>query len=207
MSDAPFLVPKERYTSPAFHALEWERLWTKSWLLAGRSADLEKVGDYFVFEIGAESIVVVKSGPDSVHAFYNVCPHRGTRLVSEARGSFECVRCPYHAWEWRLDGRLKRVSDAGSFPPGTKASELSLYAVQAATWLGFVFVNLDPDAEPLAAALAELTPLLEPYLLERHVLVRDVTVEWDCNWKVCMDNSNETYHVQSVHPQLLELLD
>jgi phenylpropionate dioxygenase-like ring-hydroxylating dioxygenase large terminal subunit len=203
----PDLIPRDRYISEAFMRLEWDHMWTRTWLLAGRTADLREPGDFFTFEIGVESILVVRDAPGSIRAYYNVCQHRGTQLSTEHSGHVECVRCPYHGWEWHLDGRLKRITDASAFPKGTAASELSLRAVACSEWAGFVWIHMDPNAAPLMESLGTLAPALQPYLLDQHALVRDVTIEWDCNWKVCMDNSNETYHVQSIHPQLLDLLD
>jgi phenylpropionate dioxygenase-like ring-hydroxylating dioxygenase large terminal subunit len=200
-------VSTERYTSPAYAALEWERVFRRTWLLAGREADLAEVGDQRLFEIGPESIVLVRSAPGEVRAFYNVCTHRGSRVVTCSAQRASSLRCPYHSWEWHLDGRIKRLTDPTVLARGADPAEIGLRPVRCATSMGFVWITLDPDAPHLEAYLGSIAPRMAPYLLEEHALVRDLTVEWECNWKVCLDNSNETYHVGTIHPQLLDILD
>jgi phenylpropionate dioxygenase-like ring-hydroxylating dioxygenase large terminal subunit len=113
------LIPKERYLSPEIMGLEWERMWRRVWLYAGPLADLAKVGDYFTFEIGPESVLVVRTAADRVQAMYNVCQHRGRRLRSEGCGFANSFRCPYHLWRYDLDGRLISAPDGDfDFPQG-----------------------------------------------------------------------------------------
>lgn len=204
--ERPARIPPARYTSREFMELEWEHVWTRTWLLAGRSTDIPAAGDYFLYEIGRESIVVVRDASGAIRAHYNVCQHRGSQLVQAPRGHLECFRCPYHGWEYQLDGRVRRITDASAFLRG-HASDIALSSVRCEEWQGFVFVNMDEAAAPLSDSLGSLAPALAPYELGTHALIRDLTVEWECNWKVCMDNSNETYHIQSVHPQLLDMVD
>jgi phenylpropionate dioxygenase-like ring-hydroxylating dioxygenase large terminal subunit len=201
------LIPPERYTSAEFMRLEWEHMWRRTWLLAGRVADLSRVGDFFTFEIGHESLIVVRGVDDAIRAMYNVCSHRGTRIVSRSRGNCAHLTCPYHAWEYHLDGRIRRITDPSLASLGAGPEALRLPTVRCETWAGFVWVCLGESAPPLHQYLGSIAHQLEPYLPDQHALVRDVTVEWDCNWKVCIDNSNETYHVRAIHPQLLEVLD
>lgn len=207
MENGHALVPKERYTSHEFMELEWQHVWTRTWLLAARCEDLRNVGDQTTFDIGRESILIVRSSPEEIRAFYNACPHRGARILDCGKTQSEMVRCPYHGWEWHLDGRLKRIHDPTFLRKGQDHPELRLNKVLTQCWGGFVWINLNPDAPPLEKFLGSIATRIEPYLLERHTLLRDFTLEWDCNWKVSLDNSNETCHVQSVHPQLLDLLN
>src|SRR5262245_45976520 len=128
------LVPKERYTSTEFARLEWERMWTKSWLLAGLESDLRLPGDYLTFEIGPESILVVRQRDGSLAARYNVCMHRGNRLREPGRGHASEFRCLFHGWQYDLDGRLLRALDPHCFPQGLPAEKLSLRPVRCETW-------------------------------------------------------------------------
>lgn len=199
-------IPKERYTSPDFARLEWERMWTRVWLLAGPEVDVARPGDWFTFEIGPESILVARDRAGKLHAHYNVCLHRGNRLCEPGRGSSPTFGCRYHAWEWNLDGTLRCATDAESFTQGLPP-DLRLGRVRCDTWGGFVWVTLDPRAEPLREYLGVVPEHLAPYRFEDHVLVDDVTLEIDCNWKTCVDAFNEAYHVQGTHPELLEYSD
>jgi phenylpropionate dioxygenase-like ring-hydroxylating dioxygenase large terminal subunit len=200
------LVPKERYLSPGFARLEWERMWTRVWLLAGREADVAKPGDWLTFEIGPESIIVARGRDGALHAHYNVCLHRGNRLCEPGRGHSPTFSCRYHAWEWDLDGGLRCATDAQDFDPSLLRN-LRLGAVRLETWGGFVWVTLDAAAEPLAEYLGVIPEHLAPYHFAEHALVDDVTLEIDCNWKTCVDAFNEAYHVQGTHPELLEYSD
>jgi phenylpropionate dioxygenase-like ring-hydroxylating dioxygenase large terminal subunit len=198
-------IPKERYTDPAFARREWERMWTRVWLLAGPAADVARPGDWFTFEIGPESIIVARDRA-GLHAHYNVCRHRGNRLCEPGRGHSPTFTCRYHAWDWNLDGTLRCATDAQDFTQGLPP-DLRLGALRADTWGGFVWVTMDPGAEPLAEYLGVVPDHLAPYHFEEHALVDDVTLEIDCNWKTCVDAFNEAYHVQGTHPELLEYSD
>jgi len=200
------LIPKERYTSPTFLDLELERLWPRVWQIACREEQVGEVGDYCEYTIGTESVLVLRSGPETVRAFFNACLHRGTRLA-QGCGHTETgtLTCPFHAWRYALDGRLVEVVDAAEF--GTLPEGLSLSEVRCERWGGFVFVNLDPDAEPLLEFLDPLPSLLAPYRLEQMRLRSYQTTVLPANWKVVVDAFNEAYHVQGTHPQLLPWTD
>jgi phenylpropionate dioxygenase-like ring-hydroxylating dioxygenase large terminal subunit len=203
---APAPVPKERYTSAAFARRERERLWPRVWLLAGRVDDVERPGDHFTFEIAGESILVARDRAGRLAAHHNVCLHRGNRLCEPGIGHAPTLSCRYHGWEWNLDGTLRRATDAATFPQGIPA-DLRLAPVRCETWGGFVWINMDAEAEPLGDHLGVLTEHLAPYRLEDQVLLDDVTVEVDCNWKTSVDAFNEAYHVHATHPQLLDWTD
>ena len=200
------LIPKERYISPEFMELEWDRLWTKVWNMAGRLQDIPEVGDYFTTELGKESLLIVRASDTEVKAYYNVCPHRGNQLRNPGLGHAESFQCAYHFFEWNLDGSYKFVPDEDTFTQGVNTDQ-GLVSIPCDTWGGFVFFNLNPEAEPLAEFLAPVAEHLAPYHFEEQYLVNDRTIEWDCNWKASVDAFNEVYHVQGIHPQLLESID
>ena len=200
------LIPKERYTSEEFMKLEWERMWTKVWNIAGRESDIPNVGDYFTTELGPESFLVVREAEDRIRAFYNVCPHRGNQIRNPGMGHAESFQCAYHFFEFNLDGSKKFVPDEDTFTQGVP-QETALTEVPCDTWAGFVWFNMNPDAEPLEEFLGVLPEHLDPYHFEKQYLVQDKTIEWDCNWKASVDAFNEVYHVQGIHPQILESLD
>jgi phenylpropionate dioxygenase-like ring-hydroxylating dioxygenase large terminal subunit len=200
------VVPKERYTSPAFAALEMERLWARVWQAACREEELPEPGDFVEYAIGDQSILVVRLEDRGVGAFHNACLHRGTRLATGC-GRFAAgeIRCPYHAWRYGLDGRLREVVDRDEF--AALPADLRLAPVRAERWGGFVFVNMDPDAEPLVDFLDPLPALLAPYRLEAMRFRAYLTTILPANWKTVVDAFNESYHVQGAHAQILPWTD
>ncbi|MGC6476363.1 MAG: aromatic ring-hydroxylating oxygenase subunit alpha [Parvibaculales bacterium] len=203
------LIPKERYTSKEFMQLEWEKVWTKVWLMGCREDDIPEAGDHFVTEIGTESILIVRQRDGGVKAFYNVCQHRGNRLVHKTEAPIEAAesfKCKYHDWEYGIDGRFVDIPDLETFPQGApKCSGLT--ELPCDVWGSFVWFSLNKDVEPLRDYLGVMPEHLDPYHFDRMVLTRCLTVEWDCNWKASVDAFNESYHVQGIHPQLLYYLD
>ena len=198
------VIDQSRYTSTEFMRLEWERMWTKVWLLAGRELDMPDVGDFLVTEMGIESILVVRQPDQSFRAFYNVCQHRGNRLrpcgLGKA-GESQSFKCMYHHWEYNLDGSYRRIPDIDTFDAGRPTYALT--ELKCDSWGGFVWFTMNPEPQPLAEFLAPMPLHLNPYHFERMVQTRDITVEWHCNWKASVDAFNESYHVQGIHPQLL----
>ena len=196
------LIRKERYTTPEFMQLEWERIWKKVWLLGAVESDLREPGDFVATEIGRESVLIVRQADGSVRAFYNVCLHRGNRLRPTGVGSADSFKCQYHHWDYALDGSFKRIPDLDTFPQGAPPCR-GLKELPCAAWGGFVWFSLDPDVGPLHEFLAPVHQHLEPYNFGKMALTRDITVEWNCNWKASVDAFNESYHVQGIHPQLM----
>ncbi len=200
------VVPKERYTSPAFLELELERLWPRVWQVACREEEVPEPGDFVEYGIGEESLLVVRTGPDEIRAHHNACLHRGTRLATGS-GSFPDgrIRCRFHAWQYALSGELVDVVDREEF--GSLPDGLCLAPVRCDRWGGFVWVNLDGAAPPLAEYLHPLPDLLAPYHFERLRLRAYRSTVLPANWKAVIDAFNEGYHVQGTHPQLLPWTD
>ncbi|HUY63725.1 MAG TPA: aromatic ring-hydroxylating dioxygenase subunit alpha [Acidimicrobiales bacterium] len=200
------IVPRARYTSPEFAALETERLWSRVWQVACREEEVAEVGDYCEYLIGDQSVLVVRSAPEVVVAHHNSCLHRGTRLA-EGTGHFDDagIRCRYHAWRYDLSGTLVEVVDREEFDPIPDGTCLG--KVRAERWGGFVWVCLDPTAPTLLEFLDPLPTLLAPYLLEQMRMRRYYSTVLPANWKVAVDAFNEAYHVQGTHPQILPWTD
>jgi phenylpropionate dioxygenase-like ring-hydroxylating dioxygenase large terminal subunit len=199
--------PHELY-SPEQARREWDHLWTKTWLLAGLASDAPEMGDYFTFDVGHESFIIVRSANDHLAAFYNVCHHRGNRIVMSEFGSVtDCFRCAFHGWEYGLDGKLNHILDEQSFRPETIADRPPLTSVRMDVWAGMVFICLDENAPPLHEFLSVLPGHLDPYKFENFRPIRDVSLVFDANWKVTLDAFNEVYHVCDVHPELIAFAD
>lgn len=193
-------VPKGRYTDRDFLELEMERLFPRTWLNACRVDEVERVGDYVDFEIGGQSIVVVRTDR-GLKSYFNACRHRGTRLVS-GRGRIGEFRCPFHAWRWHLDGTLKYQADAENFDP-RPPEDLCLAECRVDTWGGWVFVNMDPHSEPLRTFLEPLPDRLEGFKLEDMRIAWYKSVILPANWKTALDAFIESWHVPGTHPQLM----
>lgn len=198
-----YMLAKERYTSQAFHELEAESLWPRVWQLACREEELPEPGDFFEYRILDQSIMIVRQIDDRIKAFYNTCRHRGTALVCGS-GHVSEFRCPFHAWTYGLDGTLRSIPSPDEFCPN---AEYSLADCRVETWGGFVFLNLDDAAPPLAEFLDPVPMRLASYHLENWACTRAVTMLFQCNWKVVIDAFSEAYHVVGTHPQLLLAFD
>jgi nitrite reductase/ring-hydroxylating ferredoxin subunit len=202
-SEAPVVIPVEAYISEAYARAEGEKLWAKVWQTACRVEEIPKVGDYVTYDILDESIIVVRTAKDRIQAFFNVCQHRGRRLT-EGCGHTAQFYCRFHGWRWNIDGESAFVLDPEDWQGALTQDNLRLKPVQCDTWGGWVWVNMDPDAEPLAQYLEPATPKLDPFELEK---MRYGFRQWmvvKCNWKTALEAFAESYHVDATHPQLGE---
>ena len=197
----PRPITPERYISAAWMEREFDQLWPRAWLVACLERDVTGPGQYVVFNIGRESILVSRTGDGELAAFYNVCQHRGARLMVGDRGCERAFTCPYHGWSYRPDGRLVVVPDNQRFPGGVDRSARSLKPVRVDTCAGLVWICMDPDAAPLLEFLGGVGDRLAPFRLDAMTLTADQTVTLDCNWKAVFDNFGELYHVEHIHPQ------
>ncbi len=196
----PAFVPKGRYIDREFLDLELERLFPRTWLNACRVDEVEQVGQYVDFEIGGQSIVVVRTDA-GLKAYFNSCRHRGTRLV-HGQGRIGEFRCPFHAWRWNLDGTLKFQADAANFDP-RPAEDLCLSRCRVAVWGGWVFVDMSGDAGSLEDFLDPIPSRLEGFKLEDMRIAWYKSVVLPANWKTALDAFIESWHVPGTHPQLL----
>lgn len=198
---------KDRYIDQRFMEDEWDHVWRSNWLLAGLTSDVAKTGDYFVFDLGREQILISKTTTGEVQGFYNVCQHRGNRLVAEERGHAVNFRCAYHAWTYTVDGELKIIPYEERFLDGVPCAERSLKKVHTACWNGFVFISMAAEPPALMDFLGPVADILAPYRFNDMVLVEDQTVHLNCNWKAVVDNFSELYHVDFLHPQHKRMVD
>ena len=200
--------PKERYTTREFLDLELDRLWSRVWQIACREEELaERRRLRRVRHRRRVDRDRARDAAGDLHAFHNACLHRGTRLADGCGASRDgTIRCPYHAWRYALDGRLRRGPRPRRLRGPARRPRL-WRACAVDTWGGFVFVNLDPDAEPLLEFLDPLPALLAPYHLEQMRLRATAHTIIAANWKAVVDAFNEGYHVQGLHPQILPWTD
>jgi phenylpropionate dioxygenase-like ring-hydroxylating dioxygenase large terminal subunit len=194
-------IPIDRYLDPKFHQLEKEKLWKKAWLVALREERIPNVGDADVYEINEVSIILVRVAPDVIKGYFNACLHMGRSLVDHPCNLKE-IRCPYHGFTWNTDGRLKRIYSMWDFPQ-IDARNFNLPEVKIARWEGFIFINMDPNSEPLDAYLGELKTHFAKYSLASRYTAAHVVKVLRCNWKTAQEAFMDAYHVVATHPQIL----
>jgi phenylpropionate dioxygenase-like ring-hydroxylating dioxygenase large terminal subunit len=187
--------------------LEIERILKPSWQIVCHTSQIPNAGDYVTFELGTDSVIVLREAGGAIRALRNVCRHRGTRLLE---GSGHChgrITCPYHGWTYRYDGSLLATPARDSFP-GLDLRQHSLGAVRVELALGFVFVCLAAEAPPPPSQMwAPMLEELAPYRLEELVPTQPMYVEeWNVDWKIAMDNYLESYHVPIGHPGLNRMM-
>lgn len=200
-------VDSQQFTSTEYMALEWENIWTRTWLFAGLVSDLKEPGDYLVYELARESIVIMHNDEGELSAFYNVCQHRGNRIFTNESGWVSEVVCPYHGWRYTTQGTLNHVPDRERFTQEITVQERSLKPVRLETWAGLVWINMDMNAAPLEKFLGSFVKDLALYQMGNKVLTNHQTVSVDANWKTIRDNFLEQYHVDFVHPQHATMVD
>jgi len=193
-------VPVSRYTSRAFHDLEMQRLWSRVWQMACREEEIPQVGDHLTYEIGRFSILIVRT-KQGIRAHHNVCRHRGRRLVDHP-GNASSFICPFHGFSWNLDGSLRSVTSDWDFPH-IDQPEFTLTPVACDTWGGWVFVNMDVNAEPLASFLGSFPDHFDVWQPEARYIEAHVGKIMSCNWKACQEAFMEAFHVVATHPQIL----
>lgn len=201
------LTDQEKYYSREHAEREWKELWCRTWNLAGRVSDVARKGDYFTFDLGRESFIITRSSDDVIRAFYNVCQHRGARLVNDSFGQASTFVCPFHSWSWRNDGSLRSITDEETFPESVICDRPGLSEVRCEIWGGFVFINMDTEAEPLLDFLGAIREPLDAYHFEDMIVAKDYTALWPFNWKVSLDAFMEGYHAHARHPELVRMID
>ena len=188
------------YTDRSIFERDVERIVSRQWLFVDHVSAIPKAGDYVLYEIAGESIVVVRGKDGVVRAFYNVCRHRGSRICLEPRGSLRALTCPYHAWVYDLGGALIR---APAMADDFDRKDWPLRACGVSVREGLIFVTLaeDDEAARLDEAMATLEPYIGPYELADAKTIHTETYPTDANWKLAVENFRECYHCAPAHPE------
>ena len=191
-------IPAGRYTDPDFYRLEGERLFAKVWLLAAVANELPEPGSFKTLKLNDKPVVLVRGEDGRIRTFHNVCQHRGACLVRAETGSATSLRCPYHAWNYALDGSVKFIPDEFDFP-GLDRGAMALRELRCEQHGNLVFVAFDSTIRPLEDYLGALVDLLGDVPWHEVRLYRTSEFIADCNWKCIHDAFSETYHVQFTH--------
>ena len=195
-------MPRARYTDPAIFAEERERIFAREWSCVGRASNFSKPGDYKVREIAGESLILVRDRGGELHAFFNICRHRGTQLCKDHSGQFsETIQCPYHAWTYGLDGRLLGAPHMNEVEGFDKKS-FPLHEAAVAEWEGFVFVNVAEKPKPFGEWMAPMLKRLARFGLPGLKTGHKVRYEVNANWKLIFQNYSECLHCPMIHPEL-----
>ncbi len=192
--DTAWSMPAQYYCSEEFLKLETERLFYRQWVCVGRQEQIADPGDYFVTDVIDESVLVVRDPDTVIRAFSNVCRHRGTQVVDGCGNARQFV-CPYHAWTYDTAGKLINTPHVQR----EACNDISLVEFRCEVWSGFIYVNLDADAQALAPQLAGLQEMAKNYHMESMQLRYSSTNVWRTNWKCLAENFMEGYHLSHVH--------
>lgn len=203
---SPTRIPVSRYISPEFAALEAERLWPRVWQIACTLDHVAHPGDFFEYRVGAYAVLIVRGDDGELRAFQNVCRHRGNVLCTGSGSGLTELRCGYHRWSWDLQGRLREVPSRRGFGL-LRNEDFPLLGASVGTWGPIVFVNLDPDAMPLADYLEGVPDDIAWARIEEFRCTASVVVPIEANWKTISDGFSETYHVQGLHREMLASMD
>ena len=199
------------YSSSAIWDEERERIWFVGWVCIGRSEEVPATGDYLVRDVAGESVFVMRNRAGELRAFYNVCAHRGTKLLDDEPGCGnlgKALKCPYHAWTYDLDGQLvatPNVHEDEQF----ERSDYPLHSIEVGEHDGFVFVSLAEEPRPLSTALRDSNETItdfERYRLGELRVARRIVYEVAANWKIVVENYNECLHCPTIHPELVAVV-
>lgn len=199
-------LPAEWYTDQAIHRRERAAIFACNWCLFGPEAELANPGDYRAAVINGWPVFVIRGHDGVLRGFHNVCRHRAAQILADGAGACNMLRCPYHAWSYDLEGRLKAVPDFGDDPDFHKA-DYGLFPLRVETWNGLVFFCIDNHADDLVAWLGDIPSLCEPYPGPADLTYHDsFTIKGTANWKTYCDNTVEGYHLSMIHPSLAQAL-
>ena len=198
-------LPNSAFTSEVFFEFEQERLFARSWIYAARQSAIPNSGDVIPVNVAGQPIFIVRQADGTVRAFYNVCLHRGARLVSNPCRGRKTIVCPYHSWAYELDGTL--CARPHYFGPGhhdnmkaASRDEPRLFPVRSAIWHDWIFVNLDGNSPQFESFLAPVNKQWGDFNLSEIKFAHHLQIDFRANWKLVIENYFDFYHVFKVHP-------
>ena len=193
-----FALTQPFYLSDAVFEKDVDSFFYQDWQMAGHVSEIPQAGDYFLFEMMKESVIIVRGKDGTVHALANVCRHRGSRVCIEPRGNTKRFTCPYHAWAFNLDGSL---FNARMLDEDHDRSKLGLKHVAVEVFHGLIYVSFSDAPASFDKLRADLDPVLAPFALERTKIAYRESYPVRANWKLLVENYNECYHCTAAHPE------
>jgi len=202
--DHSFSLPQPFYCDDQVFAIDMQEIFGKEWLIAGMTCEIPKKGNFISLQIGNNPIIVVRGAEGSLHAFHNVCRHRGSRLCVTDKGKVAKLVCPYHQWTYELDGRL--LFAGTEMGADFDMAQYSLKPVHVKTAGGYIFVSLADEPPEIDEFLRTLEHYMEPYDMENTKVAVESRLMEQANWKLVIENNRECYHCNGSHPELLNTL-
>jgi phenylpropionate dioxygenase-like ring-hydroxylating dioxygenase large terminal subunit len=196
-----FSLQQKFYKDPGIYQQEMDRIFMKSWLYAGHVSQIKNVGEYFLYEMDTESVIIIREDKDTVNALMNVCRHRGSRVCLQASGTQKLLACPYHGWTYERSGALRGANH--TYPDFDK-SGYALKTVNLKIFHGMIFINFDKDPISFDAIEKDLDECLIPYCLDKTKIAHKQSYPIKSNWKLAVENYCECYHCVPSHPEYAE---
>jgi len=202
--DPGFSLPQPFYCDEQVFAIDMQEIFGKEWLIAGMSCEIPTKGNFISVQIGKNSVIVVRGANGNIHAFHNVCRHRGSRLCVTDKGKVAKLVCPYHQWTYELDGRL--LFAGTEMGADFDMKQYGLKPVHVKTSGGYIFISLAENPPEIDEFLQGLAHYMEPYDMENTKVAVESRLMEQANWKLVMENNRECYHCNGSHPELLNTL-
>jgi glycine betaine catabolism A len=193
-----FSLEQAYYTSEDVFAAEWKSIFKKHWLFAGNMAQIPKAGDYFLYQLQHDSIIIIRGNNGEVFAHYNTCRHRGSVICQHEKGNAAKLICPYHQWVYDKDGTLL---NARMMPDGFCREEYNLHSVHVKVVEGLIFISLAEEAPDFSAIEKTIAPYLTPYKISNAKVAAIKNYTLATNWKLVAENFRECYHCGGAHPE------
>jgi Rieske 2Fe-2S family protein len=200
---AGYSFDQEFYCSDAVFQADMDHVISQKWILAGHVSRIANKGDYFLFKIGGEQIIVIRENATSVRAFFNVCRHRGSTICQSESGNAPKLVCPYHAWTFGLDGKLLA---ARLMPEDFVKADNGLFACHIRVFHGLIFINMSED-EPadFDETFGDMGPILDYHGIADARIAHAGSYPTTANWKLVVENFFECYHCVPSHPEFCSI--
>lgn len=190
--DQPF------YTDQKIFDLEWQNIWSKYWLFAGVTAEIPKSGDFFTYQLGKDSLIIIRGDKGEVFAHYNTCRHRGSLICLKENGNAPKLMCPYHQWVYNKDGSLFK---ARLMADDFDKSAHGLHSVPVREAHGLIYISLAQEPPDFSKVMSDYGPYLKPYKIAQSKVAFKKSYELRTNWKLVVENFRECYHCGIAHPE------
>ncbi|RXT01538.1 aromatic ring-hydroxylating dioxygenase subunit alpha [Ammoniphilus sp. CFH 90114] len=198
-------LPYNQYVDPGVLVKEKKEIFYKNWIMVGHTSQVKNIGDFFTFDLAGEPIIITRSTDDKLHAFYNICPHRGAIVERKESGNKKILQCSYHGWTFHLDGEVHRTPNLKDMDLG---KHRCMTGIQLKVHSSMIFVNLDPHASPFAQTYTSFLDNIKHYMfLDSIKLVRERSRVVEANWKSIIDNYLECDHCSIAHPAFSKRFD
>ena len=194
-------LPRPLYHDELVYRAELDFIWRAGWLFAGHSCQIPSPGDYFLYDVGGDSVIIVRDNEGQLHALFNVCRHRGSIICDATEGNVKRFICPYHQWTYALDGHLllwRGMQD------GLDKSQLGLHQAHAREVEGLIFISLAHEPLDFEPAFQTIAPAARPQGLARAKVAKIMDFDVQANWKLVWENNRECYHCNVNHPQYVK---